>query len=131
MNKRGVLNPYISSVIAGMGHGDMLVIGDAGLPVPEGVSCIDVSVIAGIPRFTQVLTAVLGDLAVEKAYIASEMAGQNPAVYEEAVKQLDSIAIQAMSHEELKVLSDKACVVIRTGECTPFANVILVAGVTF
>lgn len=131
MNKQGVLNPYIRSVIAEMGHGDMIVIGDAGLPVPDGVACIDVSVIAGIPRFTQVLDAVLGDLAVEKAYIASEMAGQNPVVHEETVKQLDSITMQILSHEQLKVLSEKACTVIRTGECTPFANVILVAGVTF
>ena len=38
---------------------------------------------------------------------------------------------QAVSHEDFKRLTQQARVMVRTGECTPYANVILVAGVTF
>jgi len=38
---------------------------------------------------------------------------------------------RVVSHDELKRLSHRARAVVRTGECTPYANLMLVAGVTF
>ena len=41
------------------------------------------------------------------------------------------IAPQTVSHEEFKRRTAKARAMVRTGECTPYANIILIAGVKF
>jgi D-ribose pyranase len=38
---------------------------------------------------------------------------------------------ELVAHEELKRLTASARAVVRTGECTPYANIVLIAGVTF
>ena len=38
---------------------------------------------------------------------------------------------QTVSHEEFKRRSATARAVVRTGECTPYANIMLIAGVAF
>ncbi|MFM8593262.1 MAG: RbsD/FucU domain-containing protein, partial [Chloroflexota bacterium] len=62
MRREGLLHARLAAVIAGMGHGDVLVIADCGLPVPQGVECIDLAVSPGVPAFLDVLAAVSGDL---------------------------------------------------------------------
>lgn len=131
MKKIGVLNHPISEVIAKMGHYDMLVIGDAGLPVPPGVQRIDLALCEGVPGFIQTLQTVLTELKLQSAVIASEMQSISPDLYKETTAVLAGAAIEAVSHEEFKVLSRQAVAVIRTGEFTPYANVILKAGVIF
>lgn len=131
MKKIGVLNHPISEVIAKMGHYDMLVIGDAGLPVPSGVQRIDLALCEGVPGFIQTLQTVLTELKLQSAVIASEMQSISPDLYKETTAALAGAAIEAVSHEEFKVLSRQAVAVIRTGEFTPYANVILKAGVIF
>ncbi|PIW12307.1 MAG: D-ribose pyranase, partial [Candidatus Infernicultor aquiphilus] len=39
--------------------------------------------------------------------------------------------VKFISHEELKELSKQARAIIRTGECSPYANIILISGVIF
>ncbi|NMR96599.1 D-ribose pyranase, partial [Vibrio parahaemolyticus] len=73
MKKRGILNGELSKLIAEMGHMDMILIGDAGMPVPKGVKLIDLALVEGIPSFIEVLKAVLEDLEVEEAYIDLEL----------------------------------------------------------
>lgn len=124
MKKTGILNADLARAIAALGHGDILVIGDAGLPVPAGVPCIDLAVTRGVPRFWEVLDAVLGDMVVERAVVATEAT----ALMEEFGARLSPDII---SHEALKALSCEAKAVVRTGEATPYANVALVAGVAF
>ncbi len=131
MKKNGVLNKEISQVIAAMGHTDLLVICDAGLPVPAGVRYIDVSVSPGVPDFASTVRAVCADLCVEKWLVAAETEAVSPAVYRGLVEILGDKPVEQVSHDQLKILSQKAVAVIRTGECTPYANVILVGGVSF
>lgn len=132
MKKSGHLNRDISRVLAGMGHTDSIVIADCGLPIPQGVECIDVSLAFGDPPFLHVLHTVLADLKVERAVFACESQEHNS----ELVSRVSKIAgelvrVQFVSHEKLKQLSRDARAVIRTGEATPFANVILYSGVIF
>lgn len=108
-----------------MGHGQKLVIGDAGLPVPEGVPCIDLAVTLGVPGFWEVLDAVLEELMVEHAVIASEASDKVRAQFEERV------TAELCSHEALKELSASAVAIVRTGEGTPYTNIVLFAGVSF
>jgi D-ribose pyranase len=130
MKKTTLLNAAISQVIASMGHGDTLVIGDAGLPVPAGVPVIDLALTRGVPGFMQVLTAVLSELQLEHHVLAHELVERSP----ELAAQIDALALpgaRRVSHDDFKELTRRARAVIRTGECTPYANIILSSGVVF
>ncbi|MCS7252238.1 D-ribose pyranase [Thermoflexus sp.] len=131
MKKRGLLNAPLSQVVAQMGHGDLLVIADAGLPIPPAVQRIDLAVRPGLPSFLDVLDAVLEELHVERAFVALEMKERSPALHASLQQRLSSIPIEHIPHEAFKAMTANARAVVRTGECTPYANVILVSGVIF
>lgn len=131
MKKIGLLNQPLSAVIAGLGHMDTLVIADAGLPIPAGVQRIDLAVSAGLPSFLDVLKAVLGEMQVESALIAAEMQGRSPQMYSALLATLGTIPVTTVSHAVFKGQTTSARAVVRTGEFTPYANVILVSGVVF
>jgi len=132
VKRTALLHAELSQVIAALGHGDMLVIGDAGLPIPDGPRRIDLALTPGIPRVADVLKVVLSEMQVERALIAREAIGQLPAGQLPAWCEGQLAALpETVSHEELKRLSARAKAVIRTGECTPYANIVLYAGVTF
>lgn len=131
MKKIGLLNQPLSHIIAGMGHLDTLVIADAGLPIPSTTTRIDLAVQKNIPSFLDVLSAVLSELKVESAIYAEEMIARSPEMNQRMLKMLEGIPASTVSHEVFKAHTAKACAVVRTGEFTPYANVILVAGVVF
>lgn len=132
MKKIGLLHGELSKLIAEMAHHDTILIGDAGMPVPQGVQLIDLAIVNGVPSFFQVLDAVLSELCVEEAIIDTEMNEVSPHMK----KDLDEIVkgefpLREIPHEELKELSKDCKAVIRTGEFTPYSNIILKAGVLF
>ncbi|PIC74247.1 D-ribose pyranase [Sporosarcina sp. P17b] len=129
MKKQGMINRDIAAVLAKMGHTDQLTIADCGLPIPEGVPCIDLSYTLGKPSFTEVLTELLQDFQVEKVYIAGEIKAENSKVYSK-IKELEC-PIDELTHEQLKEQSSLSKVIIRTGEATPYANIIVQSGVIF
>ncbi|MGR9546082.1 D-ribose pyranase [Priestia megaterium] len=129
MKRHGMINSHITKILTDLGHTDTIVIADAGLPVPSDVPKIDLSLKLGVPSFEDVVVAVLEDMATERIVIASEMKDRNQKAYELMEKQ--NILVEKVSHEQLKMLTSKAKVVIRTGEATPYANCILQAGVIF
>lgn len=131
MKKGKVLNPQLSQVIASMGHTDQLVIGDAGLPIPEHVERIDLALTHSIPTFLQTLEVVLSELEVESAVVAMEIQDKNLTVLEGIKKMLPNLEIQFVDHETFKLMTGDAKAVVRTGECSPYANIILRSGVTF
>ncbi|WP_434797099.1 D-ribose pyranase [Terrisporobacter vanillatitrophus] len=129
MKKTKMINSKLSYVISQMGHTDSLTIGDCGLPIPCGTKRIDLALTHNVPTFIQTLDIILGELCVEEAIIASEIKEKNPEVYE-AIKKKVSV-LQEVSHEEFKVLTKDSKAVVRTGECSPYANIILKSGVVF
>ena len=132
MKKCGHLNRDVSRVLARMGHTDSLVIADCGLPVPDGVECIDLSLALGDPTFLRVLDTVLADFKVERAVFAEEAKDHNATVAARASSlSREQVQVDFVSHETLKNLSRCARAVIRTGEATPYANVVLYSGVIF
>jgi D-ribose pyranase len=132
MKKCGHLNREVSRVLARMGHTDSLVIADCGLPVPDGVECIDLSLSFGDPTFLRVLDSILADFKVERAVFATEAQEHNPVVAARASRlSLEQVQVEFVSHEVLKNLSRCARAVIRSGEATPYANVLLYSGVIF
>jgi D-ribose pyranase len=131
MKKGKLLNQDLSYVIAGMGHKDELVVADAGLPIPGSTHRIDLALTQNIPAFLDTLRTVLSELQIEKAIVAEEMPAESPQLYKAVVAILESVQMDMIPHEEFKERTRSAVAVVRTGEFTPFANVILVAGVVF
>ncbi len=137
MKKNGILNSDISRVLAYMGHTDLLCIGDCGLPVPEETERIDLALRFGQPTFMEVLKEVASDMKIEKIILAEEMKEKNPEKLQEVLKFFDNyetgfkMEVEYVSHTELKNLTGKCKAVIRTGEITPYANIILRSGCIF
>ena len=131
MKKVGILNKDISMAIAAMGHTDMLVVSDAGLPIPGTTRRIDLAVTRGVPGFLETVKAIAVELNVEKIIVAEEMKAACPHVYRALLEVFDGAKVDHIPHAELKKLSATAVAVVRTGEFTPFANVVLVSGVVF
>ena len=133
MKKAGILNSDISRVLSYMGHTDRICIGDCGLPIPETVERIDLALKVGVPTFMETLATVAGDMKIEKIVLAEEIKTQNPAVLSRIEKLFEgqNIEVEFVSHVELKAQTHECKAVIRTGETTPYANIILQAGCIF
>ena len=129
MRESGLWHPRLCDLVTGMGHTQTLVIADAGLPVPRGVETIDLLWWRGQPPLIPVLEAVLGEFVVERATIADEAKDEEFLTSLERV--VAEIPIVRTSHDSLKQHCRDARAVVRTGEATPYANVILHAGVPF
>jgi D-ribose pyranase len=132
VKKGKLLHAELSQLIASLGHNDTLVLGDAGLPVPPGVRCIDLAVTRNVPRLVDVFDAVIAEMYVEKAWIAEELAQGNPALALALQERLSQVQpLQSEAHELLKRRSASAKAVVRTGEFTAYANIVLSSGVVF
>ena len=133
MKMGGILNSDISRVLSYMGHTDCIAIGDCGLPIPEEVERIDLALAFGEPTFMRTLEIVVGDMKVEKIVLAEEIKEQN----KEVLKQIEElfegkdIEVEYVPHTELKERTYDCRAVIRTGETTPYANIILQSGCIF
>lgn len=134
MQKVGILNSSIAKVLADMGHTDTLCIGDCGLPVPKDTQKIDLALRLGTPSFIDLVEEVAKYMKVEKIYIAPETKVENPKQWN-ALKNVfppDEVEwVLLENHEQLKRMEKGCKAVIRTGEITPFSNVILGSGVIF
>ncbi len=139
MKKTGLLNPYLLYEIAQLGHKDIFVICDAGLPIPRNITRIDLALVPGIPRFTDVLEAIIKEVVIEKAVIARETIERSPQVYDSIksiLRKYQQINLEKdliiVDHETFKEkYVSRARFVVRTGEFTPYANIALISGVPF
>lgn len=133
MQRNGILNSHIAKVLADLGHTDTICIGDCGLPVPPNVTKIDLALTFGTPSFEEVVRLLAQHMKVEGIHIADRMAAENPknlAVLDELFPA-DRFDRVITDHEALKAATAQCKCVIRTGEITPYANVILRADCIF
>jgi len=133
MKRHGVLNARLSNVIAALGHGDRLVVCDVGLPIPRSAETVDLALTTNIPRFLDAVRVILEEAKFDSAIIATEMETVSPPTFDTLMTMLPGVNITKVPHEEFKRLTENNGTItfVRTGEATPYANVILVAGVTF
>jgi D-ribose pyranase len=129
MRTDGIWHADLVRLLLDLRHHDTVVIADAGLPVPNGVHVVDLGWRRGDPCVPDVLAAVLAELVVERASLAKEL--QNETSRSALTSALDTVPIDWISHDELKAVTGEARAVVRTGDDTPFANVVLHAGVPF
>ena len=137
MKKNGILNSDISRVLSYMGHTDRICIGDCGLPVPDETERIDLALRFGQPSFMDVLTEVAKDMKVERVFLAEEMREKNEAQLKAVLSFFENSEtgfapeVEYVSHEQLKRMTEDCKAVIRTGETTPYSNIILQSGCIF
>lgn len=139
MKKTAVLNAQLSEMIARLGHTDGLTICDAGLPIPLEQPCVDLALTRNVPAFLTTLEVVLSELFIERILLAEEIKAHNPEIEQKLLEimrkteseQGNKIVVDYVSHAEFKRYGKQSKVVVRTGECSPYANVILYSGVPF
>ncbi|BBL78375.1 D-ribose pyranase [Rubrobacter xylanophilus] len=129
MKRGGIINAQLAGALARLGHTDTLVICDAGLPIPRGPEIVDLAFRLGTPGFGTVLEGILEELVIEEAVAAREVERENPGCYALLASRLPELKL--VPHWELKVRTADARLVVRTGEATPYSNVILRCGVPF
>ncbi|HKG24845.1 MAG TPA: D-ribose pyranase [Thermomicrobiales bacterium] len=128
MKKDGILHPGLNHLLASTGHTDYFTTCDSGFPVPVGPERIDLALVKGIPTVLDVLRAVAAEWQLDRIVIAQEMTEVSPQRVEELRAIAGDVPLQVMSHLELKRLAQTGRATVRTGDTTPYANIIVVSG---
>ena len=133
MQRNGILNSHIAKVLADLGHTDTICISDCGLPVPEGVQKIDLALDFGVPSFEQVVSIIAKHMKSEAVHVAKEIKENNPEAYDFLESTFPSNQYEWIetSHEAFKEATKQCKCIIRTGEASPYANIILRADCIF
>ncbi|MGH3630546.1 MAG: D-ribose pyranase [Sciscionella sp.] len=129
MKRDGIIHAELARALAALRHTDTFVIADAGLPIPAGVTCIDLGYRYGQPSFVDVSATVLAEVVVEHSWMSRGVEVANPAVLAH-IRGL-GLQPQRIEHEAFKKQAAEAAVLIRTGEATKYANLLCRAGVAF
>ena len=129
MLKTGILNPLINSLLSRVRHTNTLVIADRGFPFWPGIETVDISLVDDVPTVLQVLAAVRANFLVGSAFMAEEFLAHNKDETKAAfARALDGVSLTHEPHERaFKPRVPHAVGLIRTGDTTPYANVILVS----
>lgn len=131
MKKKGILNGQLAGYLAALGHKDIFLICDAGMPIPKDVPIVDLAVVGGVPTFKQVFDAILDEVAVEKYTMAEEVKETNKDLLAYMQAKLQSAESKFIAHVDLKAMSKTVKFAVRTGEFSYYPNIILQAGVVF
>lgn len=138
MRHGALLNGPLTALIGDLGHSDKIMIVDAGWPIPKDLR-YDICLTHGIPRLTDVFSIIAEELSIEKVIIDSEMQTHGPEVYDEvhriatgaALLSGGSIEIENEPHATFKEHAKSVKGIIRTGECIPYCNLVIIAGLAF
>ncbi len=130
MKSGKMLNAELSYAIANMGHGDLMIVCDAGFPIPNDAWRIDLAIVQDVPDLETVLTAVSEAFIAEKVSYAAEMAENNPPLLEKVKRIFADSDHDPIPHEMiLNEMAAKAKVIVRTGAFDPWGNILLYSGV--
>lgn len=130
MNRGPILNADLSHAIASMGHGDLMIVCDAGFPIPTETWRVDLALVQDVPDLETVLTAVSSALIAERVAYAAEMAENNPPLLEKVHRIFPDSEFSTLPHEQiLGEMARKAKVIVRTGAYDPWGNILLYSGV--
>ena len=130
MKRNGILNLGLNQALAAMGHGDLMIICDAGFPIPSQVTRVDLAIVPDVPDLETVLTAISADFIAEKFGYANELAKNNPRLKEKVDRIFADAELVTFPHAEiLTELAAKAKFIVRTGAFDPWGNIILYSGV--
>jgi D-ribose pyranase len=130
MKRSGILNLGLNQALAAMGHGDLIIVCDAGFPIPDHITRIDLAIVADIPDLETVLTAISADFIAEKFGYANEMGQNNPLLKQKVDRIFAGAELVTFPHNEILTdLATKAKFIVRTGAFDPWGNILLYSGV--
>lgn len=131
MRPAGLLHPELLALLAEAGHGDAIVLADAGLRVPRGARVLHLGLTTGVPSIAQTVAAIVPEVVVETAVVASEFADWNPVVHAEVLQVLPVTPTDRPHADLMAEMATTALAYVKTGECSAFASVVLVTGVRY
>lgn len=130
MKKGRILNKYLNEAIADMGHGDVMIISDAGFPIPDDAKRIDLAIEQDKPGIAEIFELISSDFIYERCIVAEEQEKYNPEHFKNIRSLCDRCAVETIPHAELIAKYPKeAKYIVRTGGFEPWGNVILYSGV--
>lgn len=126
MVKTGILNPAINSLLSRVRHTNTLVIADRGFPFWPQIETIDISLVDDIPKVLDVLRAIQANFVIGRVFQAEEFRMSNsPERVQALMHVLGNVPITMEAHTEFKKRVPHAIGLIRTGDTTQYANLIL------
>jgi len=126
MLKTGILNPQINALLSRVRHTNRLVIADRGFPFWPAMETVDISLVDGIPTVLEVLRAIRLNFTAGHVWMAAEFQRENDAATRKLFKEaLAGIKLSFEPHVEFKKRVPQALGLIRTGDTTQYANLIL------
>jgi D-ribose pyranase len=129
MLKQGILNPQILSLLARVRHTNTLVISDRGFPFWPQIETVDLSLVDDIPTVVQVLNAIRPNFDISQIFMAQEFkSGVSPSMRDQFSAAISGIPVTFEPHTEFKKRVPSAIGLIRTGDTTQYANMILMSG---
>jgi len=127
--KTGILNPAINSLLCRIRHTNTLVISDRGFPYWPNIETVDISLIDDIPKVLDVLQALTRNFVIAQAFMAEEfLSGNKPKTKDAFTAALQGAPILYEPHLLFKRRVPLAIGLIRTGDTTQYANIILESG---
>ncbi len=130
MKKSRILNKYLNDALADMGHGDILVIADAGFPIPDDQKRVDLAIEQDKPGIIEILDLVTSDFIYEACTVAEEQKSYNPLLHEKIVALCTRCTVDTVKHEEfIRSMPLRAKYIVRTGAFEPWGNLALRSGV--
>lgn len=130
MKRNGILNAELSGALATLGHTDLLLVVDAGFPIPREAHRIDLAIAENLPELRTVLELIAAELVVEGVVRADDVPSNNPRLDEWLRQRFPDAEFTTRSHAEvLGELAREAKVIVRTGAFEPWGNIGLRCGV--
>jgi D-ribose pyranase len=126
MLKSGILNPALASLLCRFRHTNWLVIADRGFPFWPQLETVDISLTDDIPTVRQVLAALRENYNIGAAIMAAEFSRENaPGMLKDYQALLSGAKIKFVPHTEFKKRTPSAIGLIRTGDTTPYGNILV------
>lgn len=130
MKKSGILNKALMNAIMDMGHTEIIVIGDAGVPIARPEQRVDLAITEDLPSIAQVLELIMGEMIYEKVVVAQEQKDYNPMHFANVTRLSTRCPVETMPHAQFFAeYLPKAKYIVRTGGFEPWGNVVLAAGI--
>ncbi len=130
MNRNRLLNAELAHAIASMGYGDLMIICDAGFPIPSSAWRIDLAIAPDVPDLETVLTPIAANLIAERVAYADTLPVHNAPLLEKVKRLFPDADHETVKHETiLGEMAAKAKVIVRTGAFDPWGNILLYSGV--
>jgi D-ribose pyranase len=126
MLRTGILNPHVLSLLARVRHTNTLVIADRGFPFWPEIETVDLSLVDDVPTVLDVLNALRPNFIIGRAWMAREFKRENTKVTQTKFAiALKGVPLTFEPHVDFKKRVPRALGLIRTGDTTQYANLIL------